>query len=148
LNRFLEYEWKEQAFDVFQLYRDIFDVILKAKKNRAVVHFLVYMLEAYYFADANAINSVLSTDLKEYEADLETIRHFKGELKRLFKGFDEIQHGGQIRSLLDVEHVLSNKETCASLRTLYQWCWEKMGQVPTNKYQLLNGKLSEVTRSQ
>ncbi len=144
----LEYEWKEQAFDVFQLYRDIFDVILKAKKNRAAVHFLVYMLEAYYFADANAINSVLSTDLKEYEADLETIRHFKGELKRLFKGFDEIQHGGQILSLLDVEHVLSNKETCASLRTLYQWCWEKMGQVPTNKYQLLNGKLSEVTRSQ
>ncbi len=144
----LEYEWKEQAFDVFQLYREIFDVILKAKKNRAAVHFLVYMLEAYYFADANAINSVLSTDLKDYEADVETIRHPKGELKRLFKGFNEIQHGGQILSILDVEHVLSNKETCASLRTLYHWCWKKMGQVPTNQYQLLNGKLSEVTRSQ
>jgi hypothetical protein len=144
----LEYEWKEQAFDVFQVYREIFDVILKAKKNRAAVHFLVYMLEAYYFADANAINSVLSTDLKDYEADVETIRHPKGQLKRLFKGFDEIQHGGQILSLLDVEHVLSNKENCASLRTLYQWCWEKMGQVATKKYQLLNGKLSEVTRSQ
>ena len=40
----LEYEWKEQAFDVFQRYREIFDVILKAKKNRVAVHFLVYML--------------------------------------------------------------------------------------------------------
>lgn len=109
---------------------------------------MVYMLEAYYFADTNAINSVLSTNLKDYEGDVETIRHPKGELKRLFKGFDEIKHGGEILSILDVEHVLSNRKTCASLRALYQWCWEKMGQVPTDKYQLLNGKLSEVTRSQ
>jgi len=144
----LEYEWKERAFEVFQLYREIFDVILKTKKHRAAVHFLVYMLEAYYFADANAINSVLSTNLKDYEGDVETIRHPKGELKRLFKGFDEIKHGGEIISRLDVEHILSNWETCSSLRTLYQWCWKKMGQVPTDKYQLLNGKLSEVTRSQ
>jgi hypothetical protein len=144
----LEYEWKEVAFDIFQLYRDIFDVILKAKKHRAAVHFLVYMLEAYYFADANAINSVLSTNLKDYEGDVETIRHPKGELKRLFKGFDEIKHGGEIISRLDVEQILSNWETCASLRTLLKWCWKKMGQVPTDKYQLLNGKLSEVTRSQ
>ncbi len=144
----LEYEWKELAIDVFQLYRDIFDVILNTNKHRAAVHFLVYMLEAYYFADANAINSVLSTNLKDYEGDVETIRHPKGELKKLFKGFDEIKHGGEIISILDVEHVLSNLETCASLRTLYKWCWTKMGQVPTDKYQLLNGKLSEVTKSQ
>ncbi len=43
----LEYEWKELAFEVFQLYREIFEVILKAKKHRAAVHFLVYMLETY-----------------------------------------------------------------------------------------------------
>lgn len=144
----LEYEWKELALDVFQLYREIFDVVLRANKHRAAVHFLVYMLEAYYFADAKAINSVLSTDLKDYEADVENLRHPKGELKRLFKGFDEIRHGGEILSILDVEHVLSNCETCASLRTLYQWCWKKMEQVSTEKYQLLNGKLSEVTQSQ
>jgi len=144
----LEYEWKEFIPEVFQLYREIFDVILGEKKHRAAVHFLVYMLQAYYFADARAINSVLSTNLKDYEGDVETIRHPKNELKKLFKGFDEIEHGGKILSILDVEHVLSNRETCASLRTLYQWCWKKMGQTPTEKYQLLNGKLSDVTQSQ
>ena len=80
----LEYEWKELIQDVFQLYRDIFDVILKKKKHRVAIHFFVYMLEAYYFADANAINLVLSTDLKDYESDVETIRHPKDELKTLF----------------------------------------------------------------
>ena len=90
----LEHDWKELAVEVFQLYRDIFDVILKAQKHRAAVHFLVNMLEAYYFADANAINSVLLTDLKDYKGDVETIHHPKGELKRLFKGFDQIKHGG------------------------------------------------------
>jgi len=119
--------------------KKFFNSIEIDNKHRAAVHFLIYMLEAYYFADANAINLVLSTDLIDYEGDVETIRHPKGELKKLVNGFDEVEHGGKILSLLDVEHVLSNSTTAASLRTLYQWCWTKMGQTPTDKYQLLKG---------
>jgi uncharacterized protein YktA (UPF0223 family) len=143
----LEYERTNIAQQVFDRYRQALDYLLDDnQKQRVSVHFLVNMLEAYYFADVNAVNSVLSTDLKDYEGDVETIRHPKGELKQLYKGFDEIEHGGQILSRLDVEQILSNPETCASLRTLYQWCWKSMGLAPTDKYQLVNGKLSEITQ--
>jgi len=128
--------------------KKFFNSIEIDNKHRAAVHFLIYMLEAYYFADANAINLVLSTDLIDYEGDVETIRHPKGELKKLVNGFDEVEHGGKILSLLDVEHVLSNSTTAASLRTLYQWCWTKMGQTPTDKYQLLKGNKCGLTQSQ
>jgi hypothetical protein len=145
----LEHDRIEIAQKVFDRYRQALDYLLDDKqKHRVSVHFLVNMLEAYYFADARSVNSVLSTDLKDYECDVETIRHPKGNLKQLYKGFDEIEHGGQILSKLDVEHVLSNPETCASLRTLFLWCWKAMGLVPIDKYQLHNGKLSNITQSQ
>jgi hypothetical protein len=145
----LEYERTDIAQQVFERYRQALDYLLDDnQKHRVSVHFLVNMLEAYYFADVNAINSVLSIHLKDYEDDVETIRHPKNELKQLYKGFDEIEHGGQILSQLDVELMLSNPETCASLRTIYQWCWKTMGFVPADRYQLLNGKLSDITRSQ
>ena len=119
-------------------------------KQPLSVHFLVYMLEAYYFADAQAINAVLGTTLEDYQGDVETIRHPKGDLKELYRdrGFDQKEHGGKILQQLDVEKVLSNPDTCASLRTLFAWCWKCLGQTPTDQYRLADGKLSEITRSQ
>jgi hypothetical protein len=133
---------------IFQRYRQALDTMLGPLRNRASIHFLVNMLEAYYFAHAQAINSVLATQLIDYEGDVETIRHPKNELKTLFRGFDEIEHGRQILSQLDVPHVLSRAETCASLRTLFGWCSRALDEPPTDIYQLLGGVYNPITRPQ
>jgi hypothetical protein len=112
------------------------------------VHFLVNMLEAYYFAHADAINAVLGTQLADFQGDVETIRHPKNELKRHHPRLDEIEHGRAIIERLDVPHVLANPETCRSLRTLFGWCSRAIGREFTDAYQLANGNYFEVTRSQ
>lgn len=147
----LEYARSQMANEVFQRYRQAVEHLLSSndQRQRVAVHFLVNMLEAYYFADANTINQVLGTQLQDWPGDVETIRHPKNDLKQIYPGFDEIEHGvGEILPRLNLEHVLSNPETCASLRTLFRWCVEKIGDPITHKYQLLEGKLSEVTKSQ
>ena len=50
----------------YRRYRDVFDRILGPYKHRASVHFLANMLEAYFFADAKAINAVLGTNLQDF----------------------------------------------------------------------------------
>ncbi|MEG4351484.1 DUF4276 family protein [Microcoleus sp. LAD1_D5] len=144
----LEHNRTDQAQQILERYRDALDPILRDQKHRASVHFLVNMLEAYYFADAATVNGVLGTSLNDYEGDVETIRHPKGELKQIYSGFNEKEHGGRILDRLDVENVLSNPNTCASLRTLFAWCLKALGQIPTNKYQLSSGKLSNITKAQ
>jgi hypothetical protein len=116
--------------------------------HRASVHFLVNMLEAYYFAHADAVNAVLGTQLADFAGDVETIRHPKNELKRHHPGFDEIDHGRAILERLDVPHILSNPETCRSLRTLFGWCSRAIGRESTDVYQLASGSYFEVTRPQ
>ena len=144
----LEHNRTDQAQQIFERYRDALDPILRDQKHRASVHFLVNMLEAYYFADAATVNAVLGTSLNDYEGDVETIPHPKNDLKQIYSGFKEKEHGGQILERLDVENVLSNPNTCASLRTLFAWCLKALGELPTDKYQLLSGKLSEITKAQ
>jgi Domain of unknown function (DUF4276) len=146
----LEHDFRDQAEAVYQRYRTALDTILEPDglSSRASVHFLVNMLEAYYFADAAAINAVLGTEMADFEGDVETIRHPKNELKRLHPGFDEVEHGGTIIAGLDVPHVLSNPETCRSLRTLFGWCSRAIGREFTDVYQLANGSYFEVTRPQ
>jgi hypothetical protein len=151
----LEHDRRAQAQQVFDRYRLALDTMLKAQKHRTSVHFLVNMLEAYYFADAKAINAVLNLDLADYEGDVEEIRHPKGEIRKHYPGFREIEHGGSILEQLDVEHVLSRPDTCASLRTLFAWCVKVLERYPdyqrlslTDKYQLPNGRLSELTQPQ
>lgn len=145
----LEHDRSHQAAEVFQRYRGAFDTILTSEhRARASVHFLVNMLEAYYFAHAEAVNSVLGTDLKDFDEDVETIRHPKNELKRLCPGFDEIVHGRQIVDRLDAEHVLSNPKTCRWLRTLFGWCSRAIGREFTDVYQLKEGQYSDVTKQQ
>ena len=124
----LEYDRRDQAQQVFGRYRMAFDRILNDLKHRASVHFLVNMLEAYYFADARAINTVLETSLPDYEGDVETIRNPKSNLRQMYPSFSEIDDGGKILDQINIERVLSHPDTCASLRTLFAWCVEGVGE--------------------
>jgi hypothetical protein len=146
----LEHEYKDQAFAVFQRYRTALDTMLHpvGLGSRASVHFLVNMLEAYYLADAQAVNNVLGTTILDYEGDVETIRHPKNDLKALSPGFDEIEHGRLIVSLLDVPRVLSNPATCRALRTLFGWCSRAICHPLTDVFQLRSGSYFEVTKAQ
>lgn len=60
---------------IFRRYRSALDTLLEPVDlaRRASVHFFVNMLEAYYFADAAAINAVLGTRLVDYVGDVEAI---------------------------------------------------------------------------
>ena len=151
----LEYDRRDQAQQVFDRYRLALDTVLNTLKHRASVHFLVNMLEAYYFADAQAINAILKTSLSDNEDDVEEIRQPKNKLKGLYSCFDEIKHGGAILNKINIEHILSRPDTCASLRTLFAWCVEVLAQHPNfdranfyDKYNLHDGKLSEITGTQ
>ncbi len=156
----LEHARESIAKDVFGRYRLALDTILTDEQlHRASVHFLVNMLEAYYFADADAVNSVLksASPFNDYEGDVETIRHPKNKLKELFPGFDEVKDGGEILERLDVEHVLSRCDTCCWLRTLFEWCVEIikrhsyygiLSPSPSDKYCLKDGKFNDITRQQ
>ena len=86
----LEADRAGEIRQIFDRYRLALDTILQPDQaRRASVHFFVNMLEAYYFADARAVNAVLETELEDCEGDVETIRHPKNELKVLYQGFDE-----------------------------------------------------------
>lgn len=153
----LEQDRVRIAPQVFQRYREVLNNILLEQKSRASVHFLVNMIEAYYFADSQAVNTVLGTSLIDYLGDVETISHPKNQLKALHPGFDEKKDGGEILKLLRVEHVLSNPQTCASLRTLFLWCYqvlqkypypEVLAQFPAEPYRFHDGILNAITRQQ
>lgn len=148
----LEHDRASQAGKVFERYREALDKALNERKHLASVHFLVNMLEAYYFAHAEAINAVLGTTLVDYTGDVETIRHPKNELKAAARSarrsFDEVEDGEKIIELLDLTHVLSRPDTCASLRTLFGWCKAAMGESPTEEFCLGSGVYSALTKPQ
>lgn len=145
----LEAKRSDDIQGIFDRYRVALDKILGPNRTRrASVHFFVNMLEAYYFADSQAVNAVLGTEIEDYEGDVETIRHPKNELRQLFRGFDEIVHGHEIVDRLRMCHVLSRKETCASLRTTFAWLCRAMGEVAGETYRLSDGNYSTVTKSQ
>ena len=138
-----------EAKQVFDRYRLALDTILRPDQTRrASVHFLVNMLEAYYFADGRAVNSVLGTEIKDWDGDVETIRHPKNELKGLHQGFNEVEHGCRILDALRAAHVLSRRETCASLRTMFGWICRIIGETEGEAYRLSEGRYSDVTQDQ
>lgn len=139
----LEHDRRASAEEIFNRYRLALNTILTvAQRPRAAVHFLVNMLEAYYFADAAAVNQVLELHppLEDYPDDVETIRNPKSELKQLYAGFDEVRHGGTILDHLDVAHVLSRPDMCAWLRTLFAWCVKVLERVPVYETISMSGK--------
>ena len=145
----LEADRAGEIQQIFGRYRLALDTILQPDQaRRASVHFLVNMLEAYYFADARAVNAVLGIELEDYEGDVEAIRHPKNELKRWYRGFDEMEHGCRILDTLRVCHVLSRRDTCASLRTMFAWICRIIGESEGETYQLLEGRYSDVTGDQ
>ena len=81
----LEQSRAEIADAVYARYRAAFDVMLRPLgwEHRASVHFLVNMLEAYYLADARAVNAVLGTNLTDFHGDVETIPHPKNAAKAI-----------------------------------------------------------------
>ena len=144
----LEHDRSPQAQAVLQRYRDALDTMLGNSKCRASVHFLVNMLEAYYFADVQAINSVLGTSLQDYVGDVEAIRHPKNELRKIVPHFRETTHGEAIVQELDLAKVLDDPMTCAALRTLFVWCWRAMGLGETSQFCLDRGILYVATGPQ
>jgi len=126
----LEGDRRGMADAVFHRYRTALDEALgpSGLTSRAAVHFLVNMLEAYYFADSRAVNQVAgATVMKvDHPDDVEQIRHPKNELKRLWKAFDEKVHGGAILKTLDLEHVLSRPAECCWLRAMFAWCIRRL----------------------
>jgi hypothetical protein len=146
----LESDRRARVRDVYGRYRQAMDLMLDpiGLGARASIHFLVNMIEAYYFADASAINEVLGTTLANHEGDVEEIRHPKNYLKAIHSGFDEVKHGEKIVKRLDVPHVLSRPETCKSLRTLFGWCSKAIGRPRDGVYRLDDGEYNEVTRPQ
>ena len=134
---------------IFDRYRLALDTMLTANQaHRASVHFLVNMLEAYYFADARAVNAVLGTDLVDCEGNVETIRNPKRELKGLSPGFDEREHGRRIVERLNVPHMLSRPDACCSLRTIFAWIYAAIEEPDCEIRPLLDGCHNETTRSQ
>jgi len=133
---------------VFDRYANALSGALGGEAGRASVHFLAPMLEAYYFADHEAINGVLGTRIGPFEGDVETMRHPKGELKRLFPGFDEVRHGEAIIKALDMDAVLGNPSTCAFLRAAYAWCHKAIGLDPGPRFALDTGAVAVITGRQ
>ena len=153
----LEYNRMNIVNDIFEMYRQALDRALQpADRPRASVHFFVYMLEAYYFAHPAAVNGALGLNVPDPpHNDVETKRNPKADLKQLYQGFDEIKDGGEILDSLDVERVLADPATCASLRTLFAWCvrvielhphWTSV--YPGDVFRLSDGIMSWVTGSQ
>lgn len=145
----LEAGRSDDVQDIFFRYRRAFDTILTAiQSRRASVHFLVNMLEAYYLADSQAVNSVLDTEFDDYEGDVETIRNPKACMKKLHPGFDTVKDGCRIIGSLAIPHVLSRKDACASLRTLFAWVYKAIGEPDCELRQHLVGGYNDVTKGQ
>ncbi len=157
----LEHSWRQQIDTVFSRYRTAFDRILGDHRERASVHFLVNMLEAYYFADVQAIAEALNLDslLPEHDGDVEEIRNPKSDLRQQLLAFginfDEIEHGEKIAGRLRLTRILGNPRTCGSLRTLVAWCAERLQEHPSfartgwnEAFHLDTGILSTPSRTQ
>lgn len=128
----LEHDRRDRKEALFQKYRQTLDQMLITEQQRrhTSVHFLVNMLEAYYFADVNAINSALELNppISQEPDDVETLRHPKRKLQNILRNppynlaFREKRDGGEILSCLNIMTVLANSQSCRALRTLFAWC--------------------------
>lgn len=123
----LERKRVDQANDVYQHYRTALDnekILSPQERQRSAVHFLVNMLEAYFFADPQAVNKALKPAilLQELDGDVEKIGNPKAVLKEHCKKYREIQDSGKVLNTISLTRVLENPECCKSLRTLVAWC--------------------------
>jgi len=156
-------EWSDQwePGQIFERYRAALDAGLPdALRYRASVHFLVRMLEAYFFAHPDALNNALdlTPPIMQYDGDVEAIRNPKSELRQLFPDYNERHHAGLILDRLDLDIVLSNPEYCSSLRTCVKWIVDQLKAYPDQeifdafnfdeRFHLQEGRLYPVTANQ
>ncbi|MDE0449020.1 MAG: DUF4276 family protein [Spirochaetaceae bacterium] len=145
----LEANRSDRRKEIFDRYRRALDtMLLPSQAGRSSVHFLVNMLESYFFANCDAVNAVLGTNLEDYDGDVETMRNPKARIKSVHSGYKVIDDGCKIIGRLDVPHVLSRRDACSSLRTMFAWIHKAMGEPESEVAQFLAGRLSEVTEAQ
>lgn len=145
----LEANRSDRIREIFDRYRSALDtMLLPGQAGRASVHFLVNMLESYFFANSDAVNSVLGTELEDYDGDVETMRNPKARMKSIQPGYKVIDDGCAIVRCLDVAHVLSRRDACSSLRTMFAWVHRAIGEPESEVARYLAGRLSEVTEAQ
>lgn len=155
----LEHDRAPYVNDIFARYRAALDAVLdrQGKSGSAAVHFLVNMLEAYYFAHAEAVNGAASRTVltADHDGDVELIRHPKGKLKKLWAEFDEVASGETIVKNLDLNHVLRTAEHCCWLRSMFGWCIDRLDDADAiwneelhGQFQLRNGRRASLTMNQ
>lgn len=145
----LEADRSERKQEVFDRYRRALDtMLLPSQACRASVHFLVNMLESYFFANSAAVNSALGTTLEDYEGDVETIHNPKARIRSIHPGYKVIDDGCRIIGCLDVPHVLSRRDVCSSLRTMFAWVHKAIGEPDSELSPYLAGRRSDVTKAQ
>ena len=144
----LEHDRRGARQAIFQRYREALDTMLGPHYTRASVHFLVNMLEAYYFADTRPLRDLHDLHIADLDGDVESIRHPKNDLKALLRGFREVDDGRAIVARLDVGHILGRHDACASLRVLFAWCLKKFGVPPGARFALTAGIYDIVTGRQ
>ena len=154
----LEGARREQVHAVFNRYRKALNQMLDPFQlsQRASVHFLVNMLEAYYFGHADAVNVAANKVIlnQDHPEDVEGIPHPKNTLKGLWVGFDEVSHGKIIIRELDLHHVLRIPAQCCWLRTLFHWCVRNLpadaiwDHTIHQRYELPNGCRQALTENQ
>jgi len=138
---------------VYQRYRDAFDRVLGARRDRVAVQFLRAMLEAYYFTAPDTVRAVLGVECPACPEDVEDIRHPKGDLKAACRPngrkFHEKDDGAAIIGGLNLEAVLADPATCASLRSLVAWCVKAvLGGHPTDVIGWRGGCIDRITGRQ
>ena len=125
----LEHARRDQAEVIFSLYREALDkLLIEKERQQAAMHFLVNMLEAYFFAHAQAVEEALGVDIDCHEGDVEHIRHPKGELKSRLGNYRERRDGGAILEHLKLDRVLADPATCTWLRACVAWLVEALRQ--------------------
>jgi hypothetical protein len=146
----LEQSRRQQVEAVIDRYSTAGRLLLKDnEKHRFAVHLLVNMMEAYFFADTNAVEHVLGYKVVSPDADVENIGHPKSVLKDQSDGaYDEREHAPQLLETLNLETVLGCPTTCRSLRTLVSWCVRAKRQLPSARFNLAEGELYQPTASQ
>lgn len=147
----LEWNDRNDIQHIFELYRprqELFGPL--SAENRVGVFFLRMMLEAYYWSDLRSVEEILGTPRSRpcIDGDPEEIRHPKTQLKAHWPTFKEREHAGPILKRLNVDQVLGDPSTCASLRTIYAWCSRAMGFRDSDRFRLQDGRRCPVTSPQ
>lgn len=123
---------RDDPIPVFKRYRDALDSVLARPgySARASVHFLVHMIEAYFFAHADAVNAVAGCTIMtgDHPADVEALPHPKNQLRTLWSDYDEVEQAGSVLQRLDLAHVLSRPDQCRWLRSIIAWCMHRLSE--------------------